>query len=182
MIKIPLTQDQYALIDDEDAGMIFKHKWFAVWCESIKGFYAMCAWKSQNGSKTTMRMHRLLLDAKKGQRVDHINRNTLDNRRANLRITSPSINVINSGAYINNKSGYKGVSTKKTGYQVEIRMGEDRITSKLISNPRDAALLRDALVREWIKKKVYLNFPHENPDWAIVEAKRLIDKRLARKP
>ena len=41
--------------------------------------------------------------------IDHINRNTLDNRRSNLRRISRSINATNAKPRIENKSGIRGV-------------------------------------------------------------------------
>ena len=35
-------------------------------------------------------MHRIILDAQKGQEVHHMNGNKLDNRRENLKLTTPS--------------------------------------------------------------------------------------------
>ena len=44
-------------------------------------------------------LHRFIMDAKTGDVVDHINRNTLDNRRCNLRIVDYSINNKNRTGY-----------------------------------------------------------------------------------
>ena len=44
-------------------------------------------------------LHRFIMDAKTGDVVDHINRNTLDNRRCNLRIVDHSINNKNRAGY-----------------------------------------------------------------------------------
>lgn len=41
--------------------------------------------------------------------LDHINRNKSDNRIANLRIASQSVNMHNVGARVNSKSGVSGV-------------------------------------------------------------------------
>ncbi len=55
-------------------------------------------------------MHRLIMDAPKGKYVDHRNHDTLDNRRANLRITTSSGNMMNRrGANVNSETGIRGV-------------------------------------------------------------------------
>src|SRR5208282_1837274 len=56
------------------------------------------------------RMHRMILQAKPGQLVDHINRNGLDNRRSNLRLCSHSDNMHNSKIRKQNTTGFKGVT------------------------------------------------------------------------
>lgn len=44
-----------------------------------------------------------------GYYVDHINHNTVDCRKENLRLCTPSQNAMNSKISANNKSGCKGV-------------------------------------------------------------------------
>lgn len=57
--------------------------------------------------------HRVLMGAEAGQEVDHINRNTLDNRLSNLRIVTKAQNLLNKGLRSDNTSGYRGVSMNK---------------------------------------------------------------------
>lgn len=59
----------------------------------------------------TCKLHRLIIGAKDGQEVDHINRNLLDNRRQNLRICTRSENLSNRAGYGSSK--FKGVSWNK---------------------------------------------------------------------
>jgi len=174
MIEVPLSRGQVALIDDEDADFIFQYQWYAQWQPCIRGYYASRAGISINGNQPMIYMHRVLMGARKGQRVDHINMDSLDNRRSNLRFVSRSVNQINSKPYSTNRSGYKGVCVRKNGYRAELRYNHIRIISQQYDTSIDAALLRDALVREWIAEEVYLNFPDEHPQWAILEAKQLI--------
>ena len=61
-----------------------------------------------------MRLHRFILDAPDGVYVDHINGNTLDNRRVNLRVVTPAQNCQNRKPHINSKSGIKNVCWDKT--------------------------------------------------------------------
>jgi hypothetical protein len=51
------------------------------------------------------------MGAPKGMSIDHINHNTLDNRKANLRIVTHQQNNTNrNGAYSTSKTGIRGVS------------------------------------------------------------------------
>lgn len=54
-------------------------------------------------------VHRDILGAKKGESVDHINGNTLDNRKENLRICTHQQNMCNQKTRTDNKSNVKGV-------------------------------------------------------------------------
>lgn len=109
MIQIPLSKGQVALIDDTDWPLISGYKWYSRWDNNPRSFYAIANTKKPNGSKTTAQMHRLLLDAQPGQLVDHINHDTLDNRRCNIRICTLSQNGQNRRQQRNNTSGYRGV-------------------------------------------------------------------------
>lgn len=57
-----------------------------------------------------MSLHRYLTDCPKNLTVDHINRDTLDNRLSNLRICTQTIQNINRVIGSKNKSGYKNIS------------------------------------------------------------------------
>jgi hypothetical protein len=53
-------------------------------------------------------LHRFILGAQKGQIVDHINHDGLDNRKSNLRFGTKSQNTANQRLRTNNTTGFKG--------------------------------------------------------------------------
>ena len=57
-----------------------------------------------------IKLHRFIMEAKEGEIIDHINGDVLDNRMQNLRRVNNIINLQNTNAQINSKSGVKGVS------------------------------------------------------------------------
>jgi len=89
--------------DDADANLLEGGSW-SMHCDG----YAH-AWRKSH----LVLMHRLIMGAKPGEEVDHINGDKLDNRRANLRIVSRTQNCMNTGVFCNNKSGVKGVCWHK---------------------------------------------------------------------
>lgn len=82
-----------AVVDASDFVLINKFKWHV--SLSNKGVPYASGWIKQNGKRVQMRMHKYLMAPKKGQEIDHINHNTLDNRRSNLRICTRSENLKN---------------------------------------------------------------------------------------
>jgi hypothetical protein len=104
------------LIDDEDYEKISKLRWYAI--NSTRGYSKrICT------MKPTIYLHRYLLNAESGMEVDHINCNTLDNRKENLRICTHEQNTQNTKIHKDNKSGYKGVYYAKWAhkYRAEIQ-------------------------------------------------------------
>lgn len=91
------------IIDKEDAERCSKTYWcIRPYKKGVKNWYASnCDYGL---------LHRFLIDAPKGMQVDHINRNTLDNRKENLRVCTIKENTRNTTKIRdNNKSGHKGV-------------------------------------------------------------------------
>lgn len=101
MRKLKLSQNRYALVDDEDYGRLSILKW-----QYHSAGYAV---RGTNGQK--MYLHRFLLQAPQGKDVDHINGNRLDNRKENLRICTRSQNQHNRNKTTNKTSSrFKGVN------------------------------------------------------------------------
>ena len=89
-------------VDTTDATLL--SQW--TWRLSSDG-YAVRS-ETRNGSKKTIYLHRVVIQAPPGTIVDHINGDRLDNRRANLRLVTPSQNNAN-GRDRPRRSGYRGV-------------------------------------------------------------------------
>lgn len=96
-----LNTNNVFYFDIEDYDKIKKYCWF----ESQAG-YALCF--NQVG-KSSLRQHRLIMNAQNGDVVDHINRKRFDNRKENLRIVDTQHNVFNHNLSYTNKSGITGV-------------------------------------------------------------------------
>lgn len=54
-------------------------------------------------------MHRLIAQTPEAAKTDHINGDTLNNRRCNLRVVTHAENMRNRKRQLNNTSGYRGV-------------------------------------------------------------------------
>jgi hypothetical protein len=75
-------------------------------------------------------LHRLIYDNPKGYEIDHINHNTLDNTRNNLRVVTRAQNSQNlNGAHKDSKSGIRGVYWQKNlnKWQAQICINRERI-------------------------------------------------------
>lgn len=120
------------IIDTEDLGKIieFPNTWFA-WLAATNDYYVISKAPKENGKRKGVRLHRYILDAPDSKQVDHINHDTLDNRKTNLRAVTVSENQQNrTGARSdNNSSGIRGVHwDKRNGkWCVQIQLKGEKI-------------------------------------------------------
>lgn len=101
-------------IDRDDIKKTRKYKW----CFSHEK-YVVTQSKGIN-----LRIHNLIMNTQKGSVVDHINHDSLDNRKKNLRIVTQHENGINRKTLNrNNKSGHRGIHWNKLNknWTVQIR-------------------------------------------------------------
>jgi hypothetical protein len=107
-----------AIIDIDDLKKLkeYDKNWCTFYDKSAKSYYVKTTkYKGIiDGKKrsTTVQLHRFIMNVDgENAIIDHINHNTLDNRKSNLRITDKVVNGLNrKGAQQNSKSGIRGVT------------------------------------------------------------------------
>jgi len=157
--RIPLTQGKFAIVDPQDYDQLARYKWFAM--QSRRGFYAIRMVTASDGSRKKVRMHRQILNVPAGKFIDHINHNSLDNRKANLRIVTNLQNSWNKrkqkGSY---SSQYKGVSwSKRAGkWHTEIYCRGTKIFIGYFDDEKAAAKAYDIAAQKYHNEFACLNF------------------------
>lgn len=153
MIEIDLSQGKTALIDEDDYDKVSQYVWHAH-KSTDNAFYARCT-----KDRVYLYMHRLIMDAKDGYSVDHINGNRLDNRKSNLRICSHAQNLANRPKQANNKSGFKGVIFDKSRnkWRSEIRVDGKSYYLGRFDDKIDAAVAYNEKAIELLGEFAHLN-------------------------
>lgn len=145
---IKLTQNQYAIVDDEDFEKLNHHKW----CATKKGntYYVRRGGNPRKGIKQIM-MHREIMDNPMGLEIDHIDGNGLNNQRSNLRICTHRQNLWNSRPYNKNTSStLKGVHWCKARKRWIARVcinGKSTYIGSFLSED-EAGIARDRVARD----------------------------------
>ncbi len=111
VFPIPLTKGRVALVDDADKDLA-AFTWHA--SGAAPGYFYAARSYRKEGKQHRVQMHRLIASrvGEIGPKmvVDHINGDTLDNRRENLRIVSQQVNIRNrKAANRTSVSGIRGV-------------------------------------------------------------------------
>ena len=133
-----------ALVDTADLPKILSASlsWHARWCDSSKTFYVQAR-------HDKIPLHRLITDCPEGMTVDHWNHDGLDNRRANLRVVSQSINSFNRRTKLG-ASGYRGVTLRPNGrFRASVMVQRRRYVIGDFATPELAA----QAVQEFLAKR-----------------------------
>lgn len=126
------------LFDIEDLPLIENRSWY----KDKDGYLVSCYYF--NGRRRFVRFHRIVMNAKPGQIIDHINNNRADNRKHNLRCCKRSENDRNRSKYSNNTSGITGVcfDRKRDKWVASISYEKKRITIGRFDTKEDAVRAR----------------------------------------
>ena len=167
------------LVDEEDWEKVSQYKWSVdatARKNSCGGFYAKTGILHPDGGwydnptsgrgrrRTTMFLHRFLMNPPPGYMVDHINHNGLDNRRENLRICTRVENGRNRLPSKKSASGYKGVVKTSRGcrWQAKINIDKKQTYIGSFATAEEAARAYDAKAIEVFGEYANLNFPEEH--------------------
>ena len=147
MKSIKIGNNGSVIIDEMDEPVVSGFHWNKV--KSKKNFYAV-AHVNVNGKRTTTSMHRVILGAKKGQQVDHISGDGLDNRRKNLRFVTQSENTKNSRKRQDSVSDFYGVTFEKHAKKWRARhvVGNQRFSLGMFKEELEAAKAYDKFVKD----------------------------------
>lgn len=136
-IQIPLSRGKVAIIDAADFDKVKDFSWYA---SERKKLYA----KMDSAEGKKVYMHRVITGAKKGQIVDHINGNVLDNRRRNLRLVTNSQNCWNRRKRKSKSTDFLGVTLRrKNKFEAKFKTKADSRYLGTFDNPYEAAVCYD---------------------------------------
>ena len=122
-------------IDEESLPIIRDKKW-----RPLKGTNGRVYFQHTLSSGKSIYLHRVIVGSKKGEQVDHVDMNTLNNRMENLRIATAAQNQFNRGRPRNNTSGFKGVSWCESSgrWQAFIKRGGKSVWIGSFLTPEEA--------------------------------------------
>ena len=144
---------KFALVDEEDFDRVSTRQW---WYHNAG--YAVCKTLGIK-PRRVLYMHRVILNAREDQEVDHANGNPLDNRRSNLRLCTHSENAFNKRMMKNNTSGFKGVGWDKANqkWTAIISMNGKSIHLGRFPDAEDAALSYNEAATKYFGKFARIN-------------------------
>jgi hypothetical protein len=147
----------FTLVDADDAPAVAGWTWHALPRRRGRGWYAV-RWERQAGRQQTIYLHRQLLDAPDGHQVDHINGDTLDNRRVDLRLCTASQNAVNKPAS-SPTTGFRGVYLERGRYRAQIAVQGRRRSLGQFATPEGAAAAYDRAAADTFGPFARLNLP-----------------------
>jgi hypothetical protein len=137
-LRRKMEENLWATISLKDLERVlnFPYTWSPSWNDRTKTYYCHTIDYSCHPYKKIALQVFIANPKDNTAKVDHINHDTLDNRRENLRVIEQNQNLKNrNGKNSNNKSGYRNVAyikaDKKTPYHVQLMVnGKNTLLEK----------------------------------------------------
>jgi hypothetical protein len=158
---IPVGQGKYAIVDIDDYERLAKYKWHL--CDNGCSSYAF---RWSGGTRKRVWMHREVVDIPEGLVCDHINHNSLDNRKANVRPATVSQNTCNARKRTKTSSPYRGVNrdARSNRCRARIELNGRQIHLGTFDDQEQAAKAYDAAAKKYHGRFALLNFPDRQPN------------------
>jgi len=147
-------------IDDEDWPLVSRYKWHVQFDPTFHQFYIVTC--SLNGKTIkAIKLHRLVMNQEDPKmKVDHIDHDTLNNRKENLRACTGQNNGWNSKkTKRTTASKYKGVTKiqRGTGFVSRIGLDNKRLYLGYFKTEEEAALAYNEAALKYHKEFACLN-------------------------
>ena len=158
--RIYLGENEYTIVEPADYYAFGKFKW-VLWGTGYN-LYAVRNVRTGPVKTRVVSLHREIMKAPKRRLVDHRNNDSLDNRRANLRLATHAQNIYNRRKTTKKTwSRFIGVSFDKNSpaWVSCIHYKGKRINLGRFQNEIDAAKAYDKAARKYHKDFARLNFP-----------------------
>ena len=152
--QMPLDQGVFAYVDAAD------FEWLNQWTWCLHSGYAARCYQGK-----IIYMHREIVQPPAGLVVDHLNRNRMDNTRANLRACTHRENSLNRDKRRDAASRFRGVSRRRdeNDWFARVRVEGRRIWLGSFADEMEAARAHDRAAVEYLGDAARLNFPEEWP-------------------
>ncbi len=156
--RIYLDEGLWTIVDVADYYFFARFKWYAA--GNKNKYYATRGQRIGTDYIKLVRLHRLIMDAPKGVLVDHRNGDSLDNRRANLRLATRAQNCGNMRKRKNTSSRFKGVCFHKKyrKWTAYISVAKKRISLGYFDSEIEAAKAYDEAAKKYRGEFACLNF------------------------
>ena len=150
------TNKQF-IFDADDYEKVSKYHWY----EESNGYIRSSGKKKED----RFHIHRLIMGFPDGMNIDHINHNTFDNRKSNLRIVTVSQNAMNHVLSARNTSGTTGVVWVKSrnNWKSEIKLNGETIYLGSFNKFDDAEK-----VRKEAEEKYFNIYSYDNSMRAVI--------------
>jgi hypothetical protein len=150
MSEMALVDGRRTLLDADDWESQGKFAWSSRRGSKMDSRYAYRR-VLIDGKRTFVYLHREIMNAPRGTHVDHINHDTLDNRKINLRVCTVSQNCMNQNRARNAKVPFKGIKKKPrcVSWEAAICVNRKNIYLGCRSTAKEAALLYDEAAEKY---------------------------------